>query len=472
MSSNRWRQPSSPDSAGALVGQLALFVAMLAVACAPGCGDDSGGGTSDVDISDASDGGPTVPPRLYALGARAEGFTPVLGDSRGFALEPIGDLALAEALVLPLDLYGVPWGSFTGPDNQAGELPAAWLARIEAVEAALAAADAEAMADMKIVLSLSPLNEGANNPAPKAGDDTGVLTLQEGWTNQTCFNPLATESEDKYPNEYAGYVRWMASRFDADFVVLGRVMNRYEENCGTGPYEGALTFTTAAHAALAALDEPPVTVVSVDVEDLYGLPKQPGRCVTETPQACLEERKGLLDGIVADRIGLESQPLLVLEETGSVPQDWLSRVTAARADIGWVVTSTSLPPVELYTQPNDTQCLPLSDSTETLQRSWLDQVLSTAETGGMDFVVWHPLTDLADAAVAAACPCPDASDPALCYFLETANQDTADATRRLVTAGLFAMDGTARAGGEIWHDLAIPETLDEADAGPDAGVTR
>ena len=85
------------------------------------------------------------------------------------------------------------------------------------------------------------------------------------------------------------------------------------------------------------------------------------------------------------------------------------------------------------------------------QRAWLDQVLSTADAEGMELVVWHPLRDQMPWQVASSCPC--GGDAEICFYLDSVQVETATATRRLVTGGLWDSEDTERLGGTIWMEI-------------------
>ncbi|MCB9786966.1 MAG: hypothetical protein H6744_09775 [Deltaproteobacteria bacterium] len=419
------------------------WCALLLGAVGAACGGGGGGGT-DADAGDAGDALPDG--RAFFLGARLEGYDITASRQRVFSVEAAGDPALSEVVVVPVDQLGLPWEAFKGPDNTPVELPAAWVAAVDAMKAA-------ALATGKpMVLSLSPLAPTLDTLAPDARDESGLLVLNTQWTAR-CYDPSKDPDPERYRDRYAGFVAWVVQRFDPRWVVLARRVNRYEV-CGRSAYDAVLGFASEAGRRLDALPAGAVsaeTLVTVDVEDLYGYPRPGGPCDTLGAAACLATRQGLLDGIDADLLGLESYPATALPSLGQLPQDWLERVAAARADLPSAVAGTSLPAVDLYTREGT--CQPLLVSSDVVQRAWLDQVLSTAADREMAFVVWHPLQDLLDADAASACPCSPA-DP-VCVHLDQLGAGASD-VRRFVTGGLFEHDGTERIGGTLWKGLLAP----------------
>ena len=424
------------------------------------------------DAAGDADAGPS---RSYLLGGRAEAYA-IAHQQRVVATRPLGDVCVpvqgdagaagdgevgpdgadavaqvcgpaVEAVVVPADLLGIPWGSFTGPDNLPAELPAPWFSAVQA-----ARAEVEALG-LPIVLALSPLSEEQDALALEATDQGGTLGLKPFKVH--CYDPTkeARRNLYEYPDAYAGYVRWMVGQFDPRWVVLAQRVNRYYDACGANDaaYAGILGFAAKAHARLQDLDEPPVTVVSVDVEDLYGYPPKAGRCVGLGSAACLDQRKKLLAGIEADRLGLESHPASALAELGALPSDWLSRVAAARPELPPVVSGTGLPAVSL-SSPGGMICAPLLESSEAVQLEWLDQVVATATNLDMDLVVWSSPEDLLDAVVVASCPCH--GDQALCQHLDQLGAKT-DEVRLRTVEGLWSTDGAPRAAAAIWEQLRL-----------------
>ena len=418
---------------------LAVAAALLA---APGCGDDP---TAPSDAGDADAAAPqdTVVPGPPLLGARAEAYDPAATAAPrpwGASLAAV-PVDLAEVLVIPLDLYGIPWSSFSGPDNQPTDLPGPWVSAVNALKALAAERG------LPIVLALTPLAPTWDTLAPEAREQSGTLILNATW-RPNCYNPATDGNPTKWRDAYAGYVVWAVKQFSPRWVVLGQRMNRYEENCGLAPYTALLDYPAEADRRLKALEDftPPTTIVGVDVEDLYGYPQKPGRCVSVTPAACLAQRAALLEPITADLLGLDSYPAFALEDLAALPSDWLGAVAALRPDLPAAVIGTSLPAVSLSRRTN--VCTPLLDSSEALQSQWLDQVLATAQSRAMPFVIWRSLVDLLPADVVSSCPC--AGDATLCAHFDGLGGNADDA-RRLTAAGLVDQDGVQRAATSLWR---------------------
>lgn len=428
---------------GRAVSGAAVLLLACAVAACPGGGE--GGDASDADgggdAADAPGGG-----RGYFVGARLEGYDISAARRRVMSVAAAGDPANYEVVVVPLDQLGLPWDAFVGPDNAPSELPGAWVAAVDAMKTA-------ALATGKpMVLALSPLAPDFDTLAPAARDESGLLVLNSQWKAR-CYDPSQDLEPHRYRDRYAGYVAWIVQRFDPRWVIVAQRINRYE-TCGRSAYDAVADYAGEARRRLAALPAGATTaetIVTVDVEDLYGFPKSGGPCGAKSPADCFAERSALLAEVDADILGLDSYPAIAVPTVGTLPQDWLDRVASARPDLPAVVTGTSLPAVDLFTRKGT--CQPILVSSDVLQRGWLDQVLSTAISHDMAFVVWHPLQDLLDAGAASACPCPT-GEP-VCDHLSQLNAG-ADDVRRLATGGLFENDGTARIGGTLWKGLFTP----------------
>jgi hypothetical protein len=440
---------------------VALGASTVLVAC-PAGGDD------DADTVDTSDvqGGDAVsepPPRAYRLGGWAESVTlsaGTLASPERMSAAPLGDPGDVESVVIPLDLLGVPWDAFNGVNNQPTELPAEWLEQVGEAEAlvaelrgALDRVEASGTGEprtLEVILALSPITRDGSALAPGTMELAGKAPQ---WEN--CFDPSAQSDPNRYGARYAGYVTYLVNRFEPDAVILGRTMNRYEVACGELKYMAMLEVIHAAHDRLAERDEPPTTIVEVDVEDLYGYPKLPGRCVAMSPDECFEIRRGLLEGLRVDALGLHSMPAVALGDLETWSPDWLERVANASPTPEVVVTATSLPATTLSEQgPGGGPCIGVVGSDESIQRAWLTTVMLTAEALAMPWVAWHPVRDLAPEAVIASCPC--SGDEDICFYLDHVIDERATATRRSVSSGLWTHDGQARLSGQQWSSEVSP----------------
>jgi len=422
-----------------------LAVAFSGAACGSDGGGDPGDTPAGVDGDAAVD---TQAPtgRPYLLAGRAEAFDVVATQvPRPWTPDlSAPGLELAEAVVIPADLYGIPWMAFTHGE-QPQDLPGPWLAALTALEQAARALD------RPIVLALSPLTPTWNTLAPAASDQGGSLVLNATWRG-SCANPAQDVDPDRWRVAYGRYAAWMARRFEPRWVIIGQRLNRLEEACGPSMYATLQGFVAEAHARVGALTTvtPPTTIVTVDVEDLYGFPRKAGRCVAITPAECLAQRGDLLDGLEADVLGLESYPGAILRELADIPPDWLTRVAGRRADMTPAIAGTELPAMSLSRR--DGVCVPLLESTPEAQAAWLDQVLSAADALRMPLVVWRTLGDLADPAVVGTCPC--SGDPDLCFFLDGAGGDR---LKLRLVAGLLAHDGVERQAAAVWRQAMATE---------------
>ena len=465
-------------------------VALAAVVLSGACGG-GGGGAADVTGGGAdaqSDGG-----RSYLLAGRAERYD--LTNARRWAISVAGltqpavageadaggaadadagpgawddtldggaqgagqpEEPVVEAVVVPLYRLGVPWEAFA--QGGGANLPGPWVLAVQEAQT-----EAESLG-LPVALSLSPANETWDHLAPLATDDgTGTLRLEDNWLHDYCYDPSADPQPDKWRDAYVRYAEWATKRFSPRWVFLAHRVNLYDARCAaTRPnaYAAVAAFATAAHQRIhEALDPAPITVVTVDVEDLYGYPSQPGRCVGTEGAECLGERGALLQTLEADRLGLESYPEAALPRLGEIPPGWLEGVMAARPDLPPLVAGTGLPAVRMERRKSQV-CIPLLESSAELQRGWLDQVLAAAAAHEMDLVVWTYPESLLDESLVAPCDCPggDAEADAVCAHLAQLGA-RADELRPRLIEGLWrgrqglASGGAERPAAAIWRGV-------------------
>lgn len=474
-----------------------LLVLPVATLCLWACPDGGGGGE---DVVGGDGVGPT-PARSYRLGARLEGYDIQLNPQEILTTAGLGEVCrtisveapdaaptevevcgpAAEAVVVPLDLYGIPWESFTTPSGQPAALPGAWLARLDEAMAAagdirggeccqdgplgacaapdcggLLCEDDPYCAPRELVVAISPISGTWDGLAPDASEQAGVLILDPTW-RPYCYDPSGDGNPTKYRDAFAAYASWLVARYGPEHIVLGQRMNLFEENCSdTAPtaYDALLGFTTEAHRRLITDHAaPPRTIVTVDVEDLYGLPPQPGRCVGSAgTSACLETRISLLAGIEADALGLESYPASALLTLGEIPAGWLGAVAAQRGAMDLVIAGTGLPGQVVAASEFPCAVELLISDGET-QVAWLDQVLASAASAEAPLVVWRAPMDLLPTAIVSGCPC--AGDAGLCNHLSFLG-NRVDEVRLRVLEGLWTYDGVPRLAADLWTGLLAP----------------
>jgi hypothetical protein len=411
------------------------------------CPEDS---ASTTDTTDAD----TLPGnRTFLLAARAESYDPTLprpfvpslasltfGVSTADPISPPVFDRPIEALVLPVDLIGIPWSSFSGPDNRPASLPSTWLAEIERLEALAAEAG------LPLILSLSPLSPDHNTLAPLASEQSGALVLNPTW-KPSCYDPSADSNPTLHRDQYAGFVVWLAERFRPAAILVGQRLNLYEANCGTSAFKAVVGFVNHAQTRLSTLATRPLTVASMDVEDLYGFPSRPGRCVTSPPKECLDTRATLLSDLTVDRLGLDSSPWRAFGDLADVPRDWLAAVADAQT-LPALVASTGAPAMRMDAVRG--ACSPFIESDELAQRNWLDQAIGFSASEEAPFLVWRALIDQLPTAILAACPCQ--GDIALCTHLEGLG-NRRDDRRAMLGSGLTNTDGTPRQAMTLWRSL-------------------
>lgn len=446
--STSMRQSAARGGLGGSRGAAAAL-AFLALAA---CGDDPPAATDTQ--NDTTPNG-----RTFVLAARAEAYDaraqrPFVASLASMTFpETAADVAPqptvdrpVEAIVVPLDLIGIPWSSFAGPANQPVDLPGPWLAEVEALEALIAEAG------KPVVLAISPLAAEFDTLAAEARDANGQLVLNTAW-QPYCYDPSTDGNPTKYRDQFAGFARWAVERFRPSMVILGQRMNLYETTCGASAYSAITGFVAEAVKRIDAsetLTEKPLLLASVDVEDLYGFPAKAGRCQTGTPADCLATRKSLVATLEASGIthlALESYPHRAFPDATQIPADWLSRVATVAAK-PTAIAGLGLPAVDLDTAKG--VCTRLVASTASTQRAFLDQAIAIADQKDMPLLVWRTLLDLAPSETVAACPC--AGDATLCTHLDQLGAKR-DERRVQLVAGLASKDGVARSALAIWRGL-------------------
>ena len=445
-------------------GRMTFALPLVALALVA-CSDDSAGSSDTADTSDTTPSG-----RSFLLAARAEGYDITRArpfyatlDTLTFPAptpeapadppSPEPPPALpdrpVEALVLPVDLLGIPWTSFNGPDNRPGSLPAPWLAELDAM-AALATSTG-----LPLVIAVSPLAETHDTLAPLASDGPGALVLNPTW-KPSCYDPSADSNPTLHRDQFAGFVVWLAERLQPDAILLAQRINLYEANCGASAFNALKGFASHAHERLQAastVTKKPLTAVTFDVEDLYGFPAKAGRCVGATPKDCLATRAPLLSDLGVDRLGLESHPFRALPELSdlaTIPRDWLAAVANAQPSpaLPAFIASTGVPAARLDAQRG--ACAPFIESSESAQRAWLDQALSFSAAQDAPYLVWRTLIDPLPTTTLTSCPC--AGTVADCTHLEGLG-NRRDDRRALLASGLASSDTTARQALVLWRSL-------------------
>lgn len=351
-----------------------------------------------------------------------------------------------EALVLPVDLLGIPWTSFNGPDNRPGSLPAPWLAELDAM-AALADS-----AGLPLILAISPLADTHDTLAPLASDGSGALVLNPTW-KPSCYDPSTDSNPTQHRDQFAGFAVWLAERLQPDAIILGQRLNLYEANCGASAFGALKGFVAHAHDRLQAASTvtiKPLTIATFDVEDLYGFPAKAGRCVSATPKDCLATRAALSGDLGVDRLGLESHPFRAFTDLSAIPNDWLAAVAAAQPSpaLPALVASTGVPAARLDAQRG--ACAPFIESSEAAQRAWLDQAIAFSTAQSAPYLVWRTLIDTMPTDTLTSCPC--AGTVADCTHLSGLG-NRKDDRRALLSSGLAASDATARQALSLWRSL-------------------
>ena len=114
--------------------------ALAATAALGALGACGGGGSSPTDTAlvdgDGDVAADSTPPGPPLLGGRAEIYDITATGAPRPWVPSTAALAgdLSEVIVIPLDLYGIPWSSFSGPDNQPTNLPGPWVAGVNALK--------------------------------------------------------------------------------------------------------------------------------------------------------------------------------------------------------------------------------------------------------------------------------------------------------------------------------------------------
>ncbi|MEC9072645.1 MAG: hypothetical protein VX938_09715, partial [Myxococcota bacterium] len=191
---------------------LKVYCAALVMACAILGGDGCGPGPSTPDEPDVSVEEPT---RAFALASRAEGYQVGESSPRIFDLGAVevllppdppvvaeGEVGTdasgatsdatdseewvpripLEAVVVPVDLLGVPWDSFDGPAGAPTDLPAPWLSALNGM------LEGARESGLPLVVALSPLSENWDALAARPEGDASTLSLDPLW-KPYCYDP-------------------------------------------------------------------------------------------------------------------------------------------------------------------------------------------------------------------------------------------------------------------------------------------
>ena len=370
----------------------------------------------------------------------------------------------AALILAPLDHLGIPWDAFGGPSDAPNAPPAPWL---DAIDAAISRLQADGR---PFALVVSPLAPDFGTLAAEAREANGRLIVDPS-AFRPCFDPATETRPDDLRDRFARYVAWLANRARPAHLVVGHRLNLLEAQCGDGPWRSALAFVGAAIArvrALADSEQPPgvppfvvpTLTVGVDVEDLHGLPRRPGRCAGVALADCLAIRapalgtawsEALTGPSAPDLVGLESYPAAVLIDapTAPIPASYLSGAVTAVA--GWAsaaaVLGTALPAVPLATRVGN-PCVTFLPSDAEQQIRWLDLAIAASKAASMPFFAWRHHADAGPTATLASCPC--SGDTDFCDHLGDLGP-RADATRTALIEGLVDSAGAERPAFARWR---------------------
>jgi hypothetical protein len=370
----------------------------------------------------------------------------------------------AALVIAPLDHLGIPWDAFDGPTDAPTAPPAPWVAAIDAAIATLAA-DGRPFA-----LVVSPLSPDFGTLAAEAREANGRLIVDPS-AFRPCFDPATETRPEELRDRFARYVAWLANRARPAHLVVGHRLNLYEAQCGDRPWRSVLGFVGEAIArvrGLAEVAQPPGVapfvvpnlIVGLDVEDLHGLPRKPGRCAgvaladclaTRAPQLASSWAEVLTGASAPDVVGLESYPAAVLIDAPGedIPATYLPG--AIRAVTGWAagstVLGTGLPGVPLATRVG-TPCVTFLTSGPEQQIRWLDLAITASKAAELPFLAWRHHTDAGPTAALGSCPC--SGDAAFCDHLDDLGV-RADPTRTSLVEGLIDSDGAPRPALTRWR---------------------
>lgn len=354
--------------------RLGRLAARLLCALLPAC-DGSGG-------ADA----PAPPTRSYLLSATA--VQAVAGGQPFFQYTPTGFSAAAlaadtDVLTVFVEHYGLPWDEFATAPSPPDAHPWTQTMRRFAAEAR---ATGRPVA-LQLLLSRDRL-------AARARAQGTALIVDSEW-QPPCFDFSAAGDGPRYRLAYRRYVAWMTALFEPVYLVHAVEISNYLRVCGAGARWQALVDTAndAFDAAKAARPSLPVfpsfILAEVYRDDVAGF------------DAAFFAQ---LDGLRRDRLGLSVYPQgLRGAVAGALPADFFSRSRQRRpAEPRIVITETGWNSDDLRLG-TPAQCTSAAASSEVAARDYLNELLTRAQSDGIELVTWWSARDLLPAAVMAAC---------------------------------------------------------------------
>lgn len=414
----------------------AILLALMVVI--PACGGGGGGGTG-LGVS-----------RSYYMGT-----TPFYATATVFPDWQFENLDDKDLLSLHADdFWGVPW-------DQCNALgctpPATWAAKWTTFTNSAKATG------KTLYLALSPLG-GRMTLARKL--DAGGNTV-DNWAPvdaNGCYMFASDGNAATYKAAYISYVKYLINLVGPRYLSPAVEMNIPFSKC---PLQKSawIAWYTDVHNAIKATYPSLTVFATFQMEHMYGISDPQAACLAGMKlDACFEQRLAEVMTIPGDRIAFSTYPLAWKyspEYSFNYPTDTYVRVKSATtrkiwiAETGWAAVQV----LQSYPHGNVGSCgadlMPATIANNTEQASYVRWLLDEAQTQHFETVIWWLNRDYLDGAVAATCPCDQATSDTckLADTFYTAGGTTGEILLRVFgNMALRNYDGSARPARTAWRE--------------------
>jgi cysteine-rich repeat protein len=394
-------------------------------------------------------GEPCMKTRTYRLASSGVQIIP--GGSLLFQITNSNLVEDPDVVAIHEEYYGIPWDEF-----QSGTAPPAeWIAQMNR----LAAIGPEAGKDVLLSLLI-----GREYLTDKTKIVAGQIQRESNWSAR-CYNfDTAVDGTDK-KKAYARYVDWMVRKFQPRWVNVAVEVNNFQLKCPDA-WAGMVAAESAAYDAAKAAKPDVIAFPSIQIDSLMGYSECPE---SRTQAQCFDENYLGINGLKRDRFAISTYPHIVesINRVSKIPSDYFTRAgdrggeRTLIVEAGWntepIVASLA------------STCTTATTSSENEALDYLNLLVSTAESHGIELVTWWSNRDLMIAQAMVDCPCDfDASwceiaaafrqaggsDPTIQFFSELAFKIWG-------TMGIRRWDGTPKPLlMQRWNELrAVPLAL-------------